>query len=167
MPLTSMIKLVISSNLSGAGDLATPKHDHLISKTLNLANGTGADQANMIWSDQRTLAASATEDLDLAASLTDAFGASITFTRIKGIYVFAAAANTNNVEVGGAASNGFDTWVGAAGDHVEVRPGGIMFVYAPDATAYVVTAGTGDLLTITNAAGGTAVTYDIALIGTV
>jgi hypothetical protein len=36
---------------------------------------------------------------------------------------------------------------------------------APDATGYPVTAATGDLVTLTNSAAGTSVTYDVIIIG--
>jgi hypothetical protein len=130
-----------------------------------LATGTGANQADRLFHDQRTLAASANEDLDLAGSLLDAFGDTLTFARIKGIVVRAADGNTNNVVVGAAASNQFVGPFGAGTHTVAVRPGGVFAIYAPDATGYAVTAGTGDLLRIANSSSGTPVTYDIILIG--
>ena len=36
---------------------------------------------------------------------------------------------------------------------------------APDATGIAVTASTGDLITVTNSSSGTAVTYDVVIIG--
>lgn len=130
------------------------------------ANGTGANQADVLFWDQRPLAASAFEDLDLnGAGLQDAYGANLALARVKGIIVVAASANANNVIVGGAAVNGFISWVGGATHSVTVRPGGVMALFAPDATAYAVTAGTADLLRITNGGAGTSVTYDIVLLG--
>jgi len=130
-----------------------------------VANGTGANQADLIWHDQRTLALSTSEDLDLAGSLTDAFGATVTFARVKGIVVYAASGNGDNIQVGGAASNQFINWVANSSDIINVRPGGTFALIAPDAVAYAVTAGTGDLLRITNADSGDAATYDIYIIG--
>lgn len=127
--------------------------------------GHWATQADRLFTDNRTLSASASEDLDLAGVLTDAFGATLTFARIKGLVIKAATANTNNVIVGNAASNGFITWCGGATNTVTVRPGGVFALWAPDATAYAVTAGTGDLLHIANSGAGTSVTYDVILIG--
>lgn len=130
------------------------------------ANGTGANQADLLFWDQRTLAPSANEDLDLnGATLLDAYGANLAFLRIKGIFVGASAGNANNVIVGNAAANGFISWVGAAAHTVTVRPGGLLALVAPDAVAYAVTAGTADLLRITNGGAGTSVTYDIVLLG--
>jgi hypothetical protein len=167
MPLTSQINVAVLAELSSLLDLATAQVPLNFTRAVGLANGTAAGQADRIFHDRRTLAASATEDLDLAGSLVDPFGATITFARIKALLVAAAAGNTNNVIVGGAASNQFLTWVGAGTHTVTVRPGGLLALLAggADATGYAVTAGTGDLLRIANSAGGTSVDYDIVLIG--
>lgn len=135
-------------------------------KDVSLVDGTAAGQGDLMWSDQRTLSASASEDLDLAGVLTDAFGATVTFVRVKGIYVAAAAANTNNVVVGAASSNAWATLLNAAGT-VTLRPGGAFLAVAgvADATGWAVTAGTGDLLKVANSAGSSSVTYDIVVIG--
>src|SRR3954465_110978 len=67
------------------------------------SNGVGANQASNQWhSLARTLGASASEDLDLAGVLTNAFGAVLTFTKIKAIVIRAAVGNTNDVVVGNA-----------------------------------------------------------------
>lgn len=165
MALQTQLSLSVTATQTSALDLSTVSAP--LSKVVNktLTSGTGADQADKIFHDQRTLAASATEDLDLAGSLTDAFGATITFARIKLILITAAAGNTNNVLVGGASSNGFVNWVSSATDVVVVRPGGALCLIAPDATAYAVTASTGDLLTVTNSSSGSGVTYDVVLVG--
>jgi hypothetical protein len=165
MPLTSLLNVAVLAELSNLLDLATASVPLNVSRAYQTANGTGLGQADRIFHDRRTLSASANEDLDLAGSLTDPFGATITFARIKALLVAADTANTNNVIVGAAASNQFLTWVGAGTHTVTVRPGGLLLLAAADATAYAVTAGTGDLLRIANSAGGTSVTYDIVLIG--
>lgn len=129
--------------------------------------GTGANQASQQWhSLSRTLGASASENLDLAGVLTNAFGQVVTFTKIKALGIKAAAGNTNDVVVGGAASNGFITWVGGATHTVKVKPGGFMLLIAPDVNGYAVTAGTGDILQVANGGAGTSVSYDIYLLGT-
>jgi len=132
----------------------------------SFTNGTGANQANQVFADTRTLSASATEDLDLAGGLTDSHGVTLTFTKIKAIIIKAAAANTNNVQVTRPASNGLVLFM-AASDGIALTPGACFAFVAPDANGVAVTAGTGDLLTITNSAGTTGVTYDIVIVGTV
>ena len=161
------IKLSVVGTYTGSVDIGSVTQNLGYDATYTLTNGTGADQANMVFSDTRTLTASSSENLDLAGGLTDVFGTTITFTKIKGIIVKAAAANTNNVLVGGAASAQFVNWVSDATDVLVIRPGGMVALVAPDATAYAVTATTADLLKIANSAGSTSVSYDIILIGTV
>src|ERR1700759_3160663 len=129
------------------------------------STGTGAGQADRIFHDQRTIAPSANDDLDLAGVLIDVFGAAVTFAHIRGLIIAAEAGNTNNVVVGNAASNGFITWVGAATHTVTVRPGCFLALCATDATSYAVTAATADLLRVANSGAGTSVTYDVILIG--
>ncbi|OGB94026.1 MAG: hypothetical protein A2Z31_00225 [candidate division NC10 bacterium RBG_16_65_8] len=165
MGQSGAVKVDLTSILTSALDLATAQAALTYLKSIALTDGTGADQADQVWHDQRTLGASATENLDLAGSLTNALGATVTFARVKAILVFAAVGNTNNVQVGGAASNGFINWVASATDIINVRPGGLFLLVARDATAYAVTAGTGDILKMTNSSGSTSVTYDIILIG--
>lgn len=145
----------------GGGTIAIGPNDTKIT----LENGTATGQASKIFSDQRTLAASATESLDLAASLVDALGSTLTFATIKAIYIKASADNTNDVIVGGAASNAFYGPFDAADNTVQVKPGGAMLLVAPK-TGWAVTASTADILKIANSAGTTGVTYDVVLVGT-
>ncbi|NNJ04151.1 hypothetical protein HHX38_08385 [Streptomyces sp. PKU-MA01144] len=158
--------MAATADLTSALDLATGTVPLQVRHAVNLSSGTGAGQADKVFSDRRTLAASATEDLDLAGVLLDAFGAAITFARIKGLVIKAAAGNTNNVVIGAAATNTWATLLGAT-HTITLRPGAALCVMAgaTDATGYAVTAGSGDLLKVANSAGGTSVTYDIVLIG--
>lgn len=166
MSLTSKLILSSAVNLVEALDLGERTAKVSKKYTSSLANGTGVGLADKLFQDTRTLAASATEDLDLAGVLLDPFGAAITFARIKGIIVAAAPGNTNNVLVGAASATQWATLLNAAGV-VTLRPGAVFAAFAgdADATGYTVTAGTGDLLKVANSAGGTSVSYDIVLIG--
>ncbi len=164
MSLTTRLHVALAANYVKALDLVSGTVPLDYSKRIDLATGTGAAQADLVFSDTRTLSASGTEDIDLAGSLVDAYGATLTFARIKAVLVVAAAANTNVVNVSRSASNGVPLFA-AAGDLIGVRPGGVFLWAAPDATAVVVTAGTGDLLTIANSSSGTSVTYDLVVVG--
>lgn len=168
MSLVTRLGLTVDAKYTTALDLATGTVPLLKAYETILQTGTGAGQADKIFHDQRTLAASATEDLDLAGSLTDAFGAAVTFAKIKALIISAAAGNTNNVLVGGVA-NGLATVITpAASGIVVVRPGATFAVFAgvADSTGYAVTAATADLLHMANSAAGTSVTYDVIVIGT-
>lgn len=168
MPEAVSLQVVakLIGSMTNALDLTTPADPMSIDASKTFSNGTGADQANMWWHDQRTLAASATENLDLAGSLVSVFGTTITFTSIKAIYIKAATGNTNDVQVARGASNGFVLFL-AASDAFSLPPGSFCVFVNPNATGWVVTAATGDILTITNSAGGSGVTYDIVIVGEV
>ncbi len=164
MALTSKISVSLVAALTGTADLTTPSAPLTLTDTIRLASGTGNGQADQIFSDQRTIAASGNEDLDLAGALTDAFGATLTIARTKCLYVAAASTNTNNVVVSRPASNGVPIF-SAASDAISVRPGGMFLWACSDATGVAVTAGTGDLINIANSAGSSSVTYDVVIIG--
>ena len=158
------IALSISAELFGLADLGTPKIRLTpISVLEQYSAGTDAvNKADLLFSDNRTLSASASENLDLAGVLADAFGGSIVAAEIVAIYINAAAGNTNSIVVGGAASNPFLGPLGATGTYT-IKPGERYI--ATSQSGWAVTAGTGDLLKILNGGAGTSVSYDIVLIG--
>lgn len=164
MALTMRLALTLAAQLTKPLDLSAPVDSINYAKTISLASGTGSGQGDMMWHDQRTIAASGTDSLDLAGVLTNAFGVTQTFARIKGVLVAAASGNTNNVNVTRDATNGVPLFL-AASDGIPVRPGGLFVWMATDATAVPVTAGTGDLLVIANSGAGTSVTYDVIILG--
>ncbi|MFD3835312.1 hypothetical protein ACFWWC_03520 [Streptomyces sp. NPDC058642] len=168
MALSSGATVAVSASgeLTSALDLGTGRAQQILARKMVLGSGTGAGKADRIWSDRRTLAASATEDLDLAGVLLDAYGSAVTFARIKGLVIAAAAGNTNNVLVGAASGSPWATLLNSTGV-LTLRPGAFVAVGTGllDATAYAVTATSADLLKIANSAGSTSVTYDIEIIG--
>jgi len=164
MALLTEIHRKLVATRTSALDLSTPTDALDVRDVYQLSSGTGLNAADMMWSDRRTLAASATEDLDLAASLTGAFGTTLTFARIKYLLVKALSTNTNNVNVTRPASNGVPLFL-AAGDGVPVLPGGFFEWLAPNAAGIAVTAATGDLITFTNSSSGTSMIYDVVIIG--
>lgn len=164
MALTTSISAGVNASMTDPKDHGTASIAVAVSAAMNLASGVGANQADLMWSDQRTLAASATEDLDLAGSLTGMLGGNLTMATLKAVIVKAASGNTNDVVVSMPATNGVPLF-GAASDSIAVKPGGV-FMWAAPGTGVTVTAGTGDLITFTNSGAGTGVTYDVVFIGT-
>lgn len=164
MSVTADISLSIEAYLAGSPDLGSARQRVTISENLQFEPGTASiGQANILFADTRTLAASATENLDLAGVLTNAFGAVITAAEIVAIFVRAAAGNTNAVLIGPGASNGFLGPWNAATDRLRVLPGEWHMLTCQ--AGWGVTAGTGDILFAGNGGAGTAVTYDLVLIG--
>lgn len=166
--LTAQVSTSIIANYRGSVDLgsATFNLTQGNQPPILLANGTGSNQANALFTDQRTLAASATENLDLAGVLTDSFGATLTFTQVKVLKICAASTNINNVVVGGAGANTFIGVFSDPTDKIAVRPGGC-FVWVAPQTGATVTAGTGDILLVANSGAGTGVVYDVIIMGTI
>lgn len=164
MALTSEARIKLSASQTGTADLGTPRFSPIHEFIAAFASGTGANQADLYWSDTRTLAASATEDLDLAGSLTDAFGATITMAEVVAIMVTAASGNTNNVVLGDATSP--VALFGGTNPTISVKPGGAFIIIAPNAAGqFTVGAGTTDDLKVANSSSGTGVTYTISVLG--
>lgn len=165
MSVTGTITFALDAKLVAAADgSATARATAAIDRVNQYAPGNAAiGKADRLFTDTRTLAASAGEDLDLAGVLANPLGATFTATEIVAIVVEAAAGNTNNVVVGNAASNTFVGPFGAATHTLAVRPG--QYLALIDNEGWTVTAGTGDLLRITNGSSGTPVTYTITIIG--
>jgi len=150
----------VTGSATGA---ATPVAGVSISHALQLEAGTAAlGKADLLYTATRTLAASATENLDLTGVLVGPVGTAFNAAEVVAIVVEAAAANTNTVVIGGAASNAFLGPFALATDTLKVKPG--QWLFLTDTTGWPVTAGTGDLLKVTNGAAGTAVTYTITVI---
>lgn len=156
--------LKLDALLLKALDLDTATDPLLYTLTNNLSNGTATGNASQLWHDQRSLNASATEDLDLAGGVTNAFGVTVTFVKVKIVIVKASSGNTNDVQVTRKATTGIPLFM-ADGDGIALGPGEF-FVYGSPTTGKTITDTTDDTLTFTNSAGGTSVTYDIILVGT-
>lgn len=166
MTVTASIYAGATANQVGTGDLAVPvaKHD-TGRKTFDFTSGTTMGKADRVFSDTRTLAASASENLDLAGGLTDAFGAALTFAKVVAIHIKSDDANTADIVVGGAATNAFVGPFGASTHTIAVKPGGALTFVAPQG-GWTVTAATGDLLKVLNGSGSVAGTYSILILGT-
>lgn len=165
MALTTRIKVDATAVLTGSPDMGSNSATLSLSYARDLSSGTATGQADLVFTDSNTLAASGTIDYDLAGSLLTALGAAFLPARIKAIVLEADAGNTNNVVLGGAASAQFVGPFGATTHTVAVPPGGAISMVAPGTTGWPVTATTADLLRVANSGGTTGVTYKILIIG--
>lgn len=166
MALVTQIDVGINANFTNPLSLVTAAAPLVVNSRIQLASGTGANAADLMWSATRTIAASGNEDLDLAGVLTGQLGGTLTMVKLKALYIKAAAGNTNSVRVTRPASNGVP-WLLAASDGFDITPGGLALFAAPAlAGMATITAGTGDLINIANSSSGSSVTYDVIVIGT-
>jgi hypothetical protein len=159
---TSTLAVTLSALLADSLDNSTVRDEVSKSYSLSITNGTGASQANQLWHDTRTVLTGATDSLDLAGVLTNGIRQTVTFASIKLVLVKAAAANSTIISVTRPAANGVPIF-SAAGDAAPLGPNGV-FLWSSPVSGVTVTASTGDLLDIVNAAGASA-TYDIFIVG--
>jgi hypothetical protein len=163
--LTAKITSEVIAQQKSQLDLTAPEADISRSYVQQYSDGTGANQAQKMFSDARTVAGSSSDNLDLAGSLPDALGATLTFAAIKEIIVKNKSA-ANQLRIGKKISNGFagpfDQTAGALG--VVVEPNGILRLNNPSANGWPVTAATADLLSVENL-GATSSDYEVILIG--
>lgn len=154
MALTAQVALSILAHETSSGDLSRTLRATPANYALTLTDGTGANQAQVVWSDSRTLAGSS-EALNVKALEDTRDGAAVTvsFSAIKLAYIRNSSANQillYGLPIG--------LTVGAV---LALKAGGALLQVAPTAEGLVTETGT---QTITVAAdAGT--TYDIVLIG--
>jgi len=160
--LATKINIVLSAAYEDTDDIDPRLGSLAFAIADSLADGTADNQADLFFADRRTLTATS-EDLDLAGSLTDAKGNTLTFVEIVAILIHNRSTTaTEKLAVGGAAANQFINWVANSSDIVNIGPDGILLLWSP-VDGYGVTAGTGDLLKID--AGSDTIIYDILLVG--
>lgn len=159
------LSVVLSAVLTGAAIAGqSPAYSAKVNKSLNWDPGTAAtDEANVLYHATRNLAAGASESLDVRGVLADALGATVNAAEICAIIVQADAGNGGNIRFGPAASNGFAGPFADASDRVNVGAGD--FAVLTSKTGWAATAGTGDLLSVTNTDGAEAADYTVTLVG--
>jgi hypothetical protein len=133
--------------------------------SVTLGDGTGANQADRMYADQRTLADGATETLDCSGLLSPFFGATaLALVRLKAFLFHSVPTNTTTLTVSRGATNGALLFTAVSAGLAAIKPGAMFLWCDPSATAVAITAGTGDLITVTNS-GGAAAIYDVYIIG--
>jgi hypothetical protein len=164
---TPVFQVQIAANYTGtAVEGGTPAYPLNVTWAAPLTTGTGASQADKMYTAQITLTASSGQDIDLAGVLSDPFAVAMTMVKLKAIAIRASTTNTNNVNLTRPAANGVP-WLLAAGDGIAIGPGGIFVAVNPGAAGLAtVTPATGDLIRVDNSGAGTSVTFDIVLLGT-
>lgn len=148
-------------------DLSTVYDRAKLELNEELADGTAADQADILWHDQRTLGTGANDDLDLTALTQTVFGSTVTinFAKVSAILIV----NTDTIagrklQIDSSVANAFTGWCNASiTSKAEIGPDSALFLSSKK-DAWAVTAGTGDILRINNPSAGSIV-YNIAIVG--
>lgn len=147
MPLNAQVALSIVAHETAAGDLSRQMRVTPATYAMLFTDGTGANQAQVVWSDSRTLSgASETLTLSSLADTRDGAAVTVALTAVKAAYL-----RNSHSSISLSASGG------PFGSGVTVAPGGCVAVVDPSAGGLSASA-----VTVAGSAGGT---YDIALIG--
>jgi len=126
--------------------------------------GTILNQADELWIDERTLAASSSETLDLSGLLSQAFGDTLSLAKVKLFYLHNTSTIVGDVlEIGGG-SNPFLMFKDGS-DIKPVGPDGVLFWAEPSLAGRAVTATTADLIQVNNTVSN-AIKYQVAIAGT-
>ena len=113
-------------------------------------DGTGTGKSNKVVVREDVTLSATSADVDLAGSYTDAFGATVTLTKLHGILITHTSEDASILTVAQASSNGVANLFTGASDGVKVPDGGALFYVNNEGLA--ITAGTGDKLTLTASA---------------
>jgi|15BtaG_2_1085339.scaffolds.fasta_scaffold00546_8 hypothetical protein len=110
-------------------------------------SGTGANKMNQLWHGTVTIAASATNTIDITGGITNSFGTVLTMSKVRMVFFEAGSANVDTVTIGGGAS-AFSSIFADSSDAFVLRPDGAIFISGTDATAYA--AGSGNIQFVNN-----------------
>jgi hypothetical protein len=166
--LSVEIKASLAWLFQDAIDLTTISDASKLDYSKSLADGVAADQADKLWSDQRTVAAGANDDLDLTALVNTVFGSTLTINlaRVKAVLIVNTSTTAGDeLRLDSSVANAFTApFNGSATSQVEIGPDSALLL-SNKKDGWVVTAGTGDVLRIKNP-GANPITYKIVVVGT-
>jgi len=130
-----------------------------------LTNGTTANQADKIYTATLTIGPSSSATIDVAGSVADALGTTMTLARVKLVAIKASSTNdpANLLQIS-------QTTIGvpifnSSAARVDLRPGGGFIYVNPDATATAVTGATADIIGFANSAGTNTISASVIIIG--
>jgi len=158
--LTATIRIQATGGFNNALDLTNVQAPLSYANALAVANGTGLNQADVLFTDTRSVAAG--EDLDFSGgALTTAFGATVTIAELKVLIVCADTANTGNIVLGGDAAS--ILFLSVATTTTTLKPGACFVYTDPSAAGTTVTNSTADIIQVAPSAGTQA--YSIIVMG--
>ena len=164
MALTTTVTLKFQTLFTDPADLSTPTDNLVQDYSVTLATGSGADQANVIFHDQRTLADAAVDTLDLYASgsLLDPLGVALTMEQLKVLYL-ANTSTTNSLTIGPSAT-AVALCADKASDIIIIPPEG-KFLWTSPASGGLDLTTNKNLVLTHDSTDATALIYNIIAIG--
>lgn len=157
MALNAQIALSIVAHESSSSDLASEMRVTPATHAMMLTTGTGANQAQVVWSESASVG-EGDEVIHSFAALADDRG-SVAMTAAKVIYV----RNTGSLALE-VSPYQWSTGPVPSGTVISVQPGGAVVFTAPTATGWS-TSGAGAGILVANSNSGVSVGYELMLIG--
>jgi hypothetical protein len=164
MALNAQILLSILAHETSSGDISQTLRATPATYSLTFGDGTGANQAQIAWSDSRTIPGGGQDQIPLRV-LTDDRG-SVSFTAVKAMYIRNTSQSPIQLALGEALQEAWTSGPGYAVDgnnygETNIAAGGCLFFSDPTAGGAVVPQNE-DTIYIN---GGAGLTYEIILIG--
>jgi hypothetical protein len=166
---SARFNLQFVASLSNMLALETVSANPALSVAAVMANGTGANLVDQVWSDQRSLNPSTNENINVQtfSGSNDAVGGSLSLARVKGLIVQNLnGTEANNITLGGAGAGAWTPFMnGNSSLKVSIPGGGSLFAVAPGATAWAVGSSSGSLLNIANVSSTGTTQYNLIVVG--
>jgi hypothetical protein len=162
--ITAEILARLKISQTGSNDFGGPQFTPVLETLIQLTDGVTVNKADLAFVDERTVATGATDSLDLAGVLADAFGTTIAAAEIVALMIInkpraGTPVNTTDLTIGGGTNGVFVTAMPFV-----LKPGAVFLLAAGDAAGVkTVTAATADVLTIVNSSGASN-KYQIAIL---
>jgi hypothetical protein len=160
--VSTQVEVKVAPTLSGTVGLASASATATALSQFTLANGTGANQGDLVYTTSAAITTAGTLSIDVKGSLTDAFGAAFTPAKLRLIYIASKSSNTTDLTLFGDAAS--VPILNTAATTTTLSPGDVFMVTRRSAAGIAVTASTADIIKIVNGAGATA-NIEVVLVG--
>ncbi len=162
--IPTQIGINFRAQLAPNGDEGGGKIGEILVDLL-LGNGVGANQADGMFFDERSLAGGANEDIDLQ-TIVDGNGVALGAAEIVVLIIQTPASNTGTIELNDSAANPWISWLNSAVGQdatLDFLPGTTNVLVCTAAAAYAV-AGGNKTMNFLNLEGGATNVYTLAIL---
>ncbi len=171
MTISANLELRFSGQINGSNVFGGPYFQGEFALLKAFTDGVGADQFDLVYFAERTVASSTNDDLDLYGTLIGAMGNTINAAELVGFMIANrkidpnAAPNTTDLSIGGGSNVQTPVWLGGTDTRIQViSPGGIFMMMNPTSAGMgAVNSGVADIIRIANSSGASN-TYVVALL---
>ena len=163
---SSLYTVTLSGTVSDTFALMVPQSTFNISQNTSIANGTGDDEGNFVWSTEGTIPAGGSVTIDLKGTNKDIFCNDVDMDVLKIIVV----RNTSDSETGGAVTSKINVTTNGIGFLTGTAPtvhigSGSVFTTSNLKDGWTLTAGSADTITITNENANAHAAYQAMFLG--